>query len=477
MGKCLNLTEFSKSPKFLDNFDKIGTTNSWGTRRDVSYNPKKGWDIRYVNIFMRIIEFLFGCYKRNADKLLTKASLEIKNLKNSDENLKKLLSKIETQIKKVFPKKQIILKISNSQKPEIKPKTPPSIPNPKNLDKKPEITPNTTSQKPIPPKTNNKIEINVIAKKTISPSNTNFDKETFFTHPNKKFVYNSLIKNKTFNDKVRFRKYQPNVETLKNILVFLKTSIKITQTTEKSFTYPRNTKNTIHITANFGDPEIFVGAQRGLFAQDEVQIAEHPALNHLKNYFNTNKKAGKINRSEFQAALITGAKRYGSFKGQYYGKKFALAKPEQFKGDLTILKKPRKSKIAIIVAPRGPDKTPYSKKDLEKLLYPVITVLTAIKQKYSNKKIVFHTGNWGAGAFGGSHKAAAIMQLLAARISCIDEIRYYPRSKESQYNSGKTLLETIENHNPKTLTCDQFIDHLAENAKKYNLIWEKPNNT
>ena len=111
---------------------------------------------------------------------------------------------------------------------------------------------------------------------------------------------------------------------------------------------------------------------------------------------------------------------------------------------------------------------------MEKLLYPVITVLTAIKQKYPNKKIVFHTGNWGVGAFGGSAEAAAIMQLLAARVSGIDEIRYYPRSSKSQYNSGKTLLKTIEK-NHSNLTCDQFIEHLAKNAQNYNLIWGTSN--
>jgi hypothetical protein len=33
---------------------------------------------------------------------------------------------------------------------------------------------------------------------------------------------------------------------------------------------------------NFADPHLFVAFQGRLFAQDEIQVAEHPSLGHLK---------------------------------------------------------------------------------------------------------------------------------------------------------------------------------------------------
>lgn len=63
--------------------------------------------------------------------------------------------------------------------------------------------------------------------------------------------------------------------------------------TQTSYDYPPSCEESSVWHVNFSDPTLFIAYRGGLFAQDEIQAAEHPVLGHLKEYLSaTYKKPG-----------------------------------------------------------------------------------------------------------------------------------------------------------------------------------------
>ncbi len=130
-------------------------------------------------------------------------------------------------------------------------------------------------------------------------------------------------------------------------------------------------------------------------------------------------------------------------------------------------------KTTILISKKTKDKL-YTKSELEDLFYRANTAFNGIKQQADGKKVVCHTGNWGAGAFGGSVKASVLCQLAAADQANIDEIIFYPMGKDKEFQNAKILYLQIKKQNPN-LTVDEYLTHLANNAEKYNLIFDSTN--
>lgn len=196
--------------------------------------------------------------------------------------------------------------------------------------------------------------------------------------------------------------------------------------------------NEMHWYKNFADARLFVAYASSLFAQDEIQVAEHPILaNLLIAMYNEEKHSPgcrpfTVENQLPRPILIQNAVRkiaVDTINYPIYGNAFAKAHPDLIKQATKVLNPPVNSNIVCLVAPPGG----YGAYRLEEIKYIFLTAYTGYKaikyetrEKLGNDGIcVLHTGNWGAGAFGGSHELMALLQILAARCACIDRVVYH----------------------------------------------------
>ena len=290
---------------------------------------------------------------------------------------------------------------------------------------------------------------------------------------NKFHCYQRLTKDGKVDEISDFYKIKLNKKLKeKQERVFQKPKLKLTSKSG-GFNYDKSTFQKEHWTANFADSDLFGYAHTSLLAQDELQVLEHPGIYHLRQALK-----GDLNKlSQNEIALIKNVKRKGQLSN-IYGNTFAKTSTRDLDRNLTIYRNPHTSNIFAMAAPSIPSKAygkPYSKADLEKLFYSANTAFKAIKQQ-AKHQVVCHTGNWGAGAFGGSAKAAAICQIVAARNCQLDELIYYSMNKNREFQQALELLNQIEGKHPN-ISIDKLLTHVSQNAKVYNLLYGISNNT
>lgn len=299
---------------------------------------------------------------------------------------------------------------------------------------------------------------------------------------NKLFVYQQLVEGCSFSE-IAVNKYSiQDPEALESLSLFGATHPHIEKITG-SFRYDVSTAEAIHWTANFADSFLFGFCEGPLLAQDELQVLEHPALAHLKHGLPEELRVLQL----YDAALFQNVPRFGALNTSkslpnghsLYGNYFTHASHEEILSRLTKFPAPTKSNIFAIAAPRIPPSLcgqPYQRKDLSALLLTSYNAFRGIKELCPGQRIVIHTGNWGAGAFGNDPKTVHLLQLAAARWAGIDEIRMYPLSHESAFQEARELLEQIENQFPQ-MTIGQFLDHLSFYADFYGLRYGEGNGT
>ncbi len=303
------------------------------------------------------------------------------------------------------------------------------------------------------------------------------------SNPNKLFVYNQLVRSHVVGDRIVAQKFSlSKPELLKSAALF--TSPKPhTAIVSGGFRYDPSSADTSHWTANFADSHLFGFCEGPLLAQDELQVLEHPALAHVKNALPPEMRRLNL----YDAALFQNVPRFGSLDTTtpfldgrtLYGNNFSAAAQSDILARLHPLASPTSSNIFAIAAPhisRALKDQPYQKSDLQTLFLTAYNAFHGIKEVSSGKKIVIHTGNWGAGAFGNDPKTVYILQLAAARFAGIDEIRMHPMNEHNQLTAASLLLDQIEVQFPQ-MTIEQFLDHLAANAASYGLKYKEGNGT
>jgi hypothetical protein len=196
---------------------------------------------------------------------------------------------------------------------------------------------------------------------------------------------------------------------------------------------------------NFADPRLFQFYGSGLFAQDEMQVAEHPALASVPDAIRSNGGSPITNDQNGPTPiLVSGVERrvivstdpnlaegrpYG-----LYGNYFSSASCETVQRATNVVTNPTVSNIIAMAAPSmGYGR--YSPGQIEDVLTIASTAFTAAVSESAlirgvGAKTIVHTGFWGCGAFGGNRVLMAMLQLLAGSISGVDEIVFH--SSDSQ---------------------------------------------
>ena len=191
---------------------------------------------------------------------------------------------------------------------------------------------------------------------------------------------------------------------------------------------------------NFADPHLFVAYAGPLFAQDEMQVAEHPVLAALKQALEADGVETKtVGRDGPTPVLVTGAERRVSVDTDpdpnagrphgLYGNAFARADPDVIRAATTRIDRPTVTNL-IAMAAIGGGWGEYSREEIRRTLVTAYTGFRAAVAESrathgAETRVPVHTGYWGCGAFGGNRVLMAMLQVLAARMAGVEVLAFH----------------------------------------------------
>lgn len=212
---------------------------------------------------------------------------------------------------------------------------------------------------------------------------------------------------------------------------------------------------------NFADPYLFPGYEGELFAQDEIQVAEHPCLAALRQALDQQGITPfTIEDNCPTPVLVMGAERRcvidflpDPTKGRpegLYGRNFDRAGPEVVRAATRPISPPTITNIIAIAAPAF-GHGPYSAEETIIILETAFTgflaaVIESTKKRKRRPEVVIHTGFWGCGVFGGNRIMMVVLQILAAHLAGVDRLIFYtvdPRGTADYKEALKTLERNV----------------------------------
>ncbi|HEY5484910.1 MAG TPA: hypothetical protein VIK31_14070 [Propionibacteriaceae bacterium] len=191
---------------------------------------------------------------------------------------------------------------------------------------------------------------------------------------------------------------------------------------------------------NFADPHLFVAYAGVLFAQDEMQVAEHPALGALREALDAaGIHATTLDRDGPTPILVTGVERRVSIQtgpdpeaGRprgIYGNGFARAHPEVVRRATSPIVPPTISNLIAISAPPG-GYGRYTDDEIRSILATAYTgfraaAVESVRLQDQGTRVAVHSGYWGCGAFGGNRVLMALLQVVAAGMAGLDRLAFH----------------------------------------------------
>jgi hypothetical protein len=202
---------------------------------------------------------------------------------------------------------------------------------------------------------------------------------------------------------------------------------------------------------NFADTELFFAYGGALFAQDEIQVAEHPVLASVREKLRALAPGGGaceprtrdargvatpvlVQGVERRIAVATDADAAAGRPLGLYGNRFATAPRTTIVRATSRIEQPTLSNILALAAPAYGSGA-YSRETIDDALCAAFTGFraAAIQAEEADRggDIVVHTGNWGCGAFGGNAELMYLVQMVAAAWAGVGEIVFHaPRTAE-----------------------------------------------
>jgi hypothetical protein len=224
--------------------------------------------------------------------------------------------------------------------------------------------------------------------------------------------------------------------------------------------------NAVHWHVNFADPELFGAYGSGLFAQDEMQVAEHPVLGALREALVADgRRAVTVQDRVPTPVLVRGVERRcrietgrNAAEGRpdgLYGNAFARSSAEALRRGVTRLEPPTITNLIAMAAPaygRGA----YQTRDLEFILSTAYTgfraaVLESTPERETGALLVVHTGFWGCGAFGGNRVLMAALQALAAEMAGLHGMVLHTAGSAGAWTQAKAMLGELDSGAPASV--------------------------
>lgn len=191
---------------------------------------------------------------------------------------------------------------------------------------------------------------------------------------------------------------------------------------------------------NFAHHDVFAFYGGPLFAQDEMQVAEHPALGSLREALEqSDARPWTVENGRPTPILVRGVERrcrvatdvnaeQGRPRG-LYGNHFAAASAEAVTAAARAIVPPTVSNILAIEAPPGGSGR-YTRGQVEYILNAAYTGFRAARLESiatcgESVEVVVHTGFWGCGAYGGNRIFMTLLQLLAAEMAGLHRVVFH----------------------------------------------------
>lgn len=257
-----------------------------------------------------------------------------------------------------------------------------------------------------------------------------------FFHPNKQLLYEMANSSHHYGEgKIGFSRWARR--PLPNRL----TELPVTVSGKPGFfDYVRVAPiNAVEWHMNFANNEIFSAWATSLFAQDELQVAEHP---HLITMRLAAVKEGLsmfcVEDSRPRPILITGVERRLSIDtapnpqqgrpGGLYGNAFKRATEVQIESATSVLNPPSITNLLAIETPaygRGR----YTHEQIGYVLDTAYAGFSATRDESRSElgaqDTVIHTGFWGCGAYGGNRVLMLLLQMIAADLARLSQIVFH----------------------------------------------------
>lgn len=203
----------------------------------------------------------------------------------------------------------------------------------------------------------------------------------------------------------------------------------------------KNTEDRYVWWMNFADPKLFGYYGGSMFAQDEIQVFEHPILGSLREYLLDGTEEGMKpwaltlrNGQPYKPTpyLIEQAPQWQKVDttprlplggiGMIYGHNFSTAPDEELEAGIKIVDDDIRNNIMACSAIVGSGQ--YSYEDIELQFKTLLCAYKAAKDFSSEKgkRCIVHGGMWGCGAFGGNPELMLFLQICAAGLCGVDEL-------------------------------------------------------
>jgi len=222
---------------------------------------------------------------------------------------------------------------------------------------------------------------------------------------------------------------------------------------------------------NFADEDIFIAYGTDLFAQDEMQVAEHPALASLKQRLTgLGVDASTMDGDDPTPILISGVERRCFVKTDInaeegrpyglYGNEFGRASEDVIKNSIVVLNPPTITNFLAISAPYG-GKGKYTYEEIRYILDTAYSGFKAVVRESGSTSSIIHTGYWGCGAYGGNKILMTWLQIVAARLAGVNQLVFH--TGEPDYGELKKSWNEIETFFGENLySIEGFINKVCE---------------
>lgn len=230
---------------------------------------------------------------------------------------------------------------------------------------------------------------------------------------------------------------------------------------------------------NFADQHLFVAYGSRLFAQDEMQVAEHPALGALKEALVAS-GASAVTEEDGKTTpvLVMGVERRcrvstdrNAAEGRphgLYGNAFASASPEAIHRATVRIDPPTITSLIAIAAPSG-GFGPYTVSEIKRIITTAYSGFRAAVLESNGLSAVVHTGFWGCGAFGGNRVLMAMLQVIAAGMAGVDRLVFHTHTAAGTVAFNAAIDRIRDTFPEPQIECTALVDRIAALGFKWGM--------